>query len=343
MKDVAAVAGVSLATVSRVVNGNDDVRGDLTERVEKAIELLGYRRDLTATALRRSDGLSASVGLVVQDVSNPFFSSLYRGVEDAARAHAVLAFAGSSDDDPERERELADAFTARRVDGLVIAPSGGDETHLLRDRAAGVALVFVDRPPRSMDADTVLSDNAGGIAEAIAHLVSGGHRRIAYLGDRQRIYTAGERLRGYREALGRHGIPIEEELIRLELSDSVSAQAAAGELLRSDDPPTALLAGQNLVTVGCLRAASELGRRREIAIVGFDEVDLGDVMDPGVTVIAQDPVEMGRRAAELLFARIDGDDRPCQKIVLPTRLIARGSGEIPPPGAPRPRRNRVAL
>ena len=332
MKDVAALAGVSLATVSRVVNGNDDVNGALRDRVEQAVSLLGYRRDITASALRRSDALSATVGLVLEDVANPFFSAVYRGVEDAARAHGVLAFAGSSDADPHRERELADAFCARRVDGLLVALSGaGDESHLARDRAAGVAVVFLDRPPRSLDADVVLVDNAGGTATAVEHLLAHGHRRIAYLGDRQRIFTAAERLRGYREALTRHGVAVDDALIRLELTDSESARTAATELLTSAHPPTALVGGQNLITVGALHALRELGLKHEVALVGFDEVALGDLIDPGVTVIAQDPVEIGRRAAELLFARIDGDDRPPVRIVLPTRLVTRGSGEIAAP------------
>ena len=333
MKDVAAVADVSLATVSRVVNGNDDVNADLRERVERAVELLGYRRDIVASALRRSDALSATIGLVLEDVSNPFFASVYRGVEDAARARGVLALAGSSDDDAERERELADGFCARRVDGLLIAVSGrGDESHLARDRAAGVPVVFVDRPPRSLKADVVLVDNAGGMATAVEHLLAHGHRRIGYLGDRQRVFTAAERLRGYTEALSHHGIAVDEALIRLELADSKSACAAAAGLLSSPDPPSALVGGQNLITIGALRALREHGRQHEVAIVGFDDVALGDLIDPGVTVMAQDPVEIGRRAADLLFARIDGDDRRPVRIVLPTRLLARGSGEIPAGG-----------
>src|SRR5688500_3586350 len=122
MKDVAGVAGVSLATVSRVVNGRDDVRADLAARVHDAIEVLGYRRDLTASTLRRADRLSASIGLVFEDVSNPFFSAVQRGIEDIARAHGTLTFAASSDEDPDRERELAAAFAGRGVDGLVIVP-----------------------------------------------------------------------------------------------------------------------------------------------------------------------------------------------------------------------------
>src|SRR3954453_4660221 len=156
MKEVAAVAGVSLATVSRVVNDAPDVAPALAERVQEAIRMLGYRRDLTASNLRRADRASATVGLLLEDVANPFFSSLHRSVEDVARRRGVLVFAGSSDEDPGRERELVESLVARGVDGLIIAPTGGDQGYLLRDREAGVAMVLVPGPERFVDPDSVL-------------------------------------------------------------------------------------------------------------------------------------------------------------------------------------------
>src|SRR5919202_867760 len=187
MKEVATLAGVSLATVSRVVNGDGKVRPDLAERVREAVGLLGYRRDLTATNLRRADRQSASVGLVFDAVANPF--------------HAALP---------------------RRVDGLIVVPAGADYSYLVPERDAGVALVFVDRPPAFIDADCVVSDNAGGARAATAHLLARGHRRIGFLGDQERIYTALERLRGYHEALIEHGIPYDRALVRMGLHDSAS-------------------------------------------------------------------------------------------------------------------------
>src|SRR3954447_25605942 len=147
MREVAAVAGVSLSTVSRVVNGGGGVRADLAERVRDAVELLGYRHNLTASTLRRADGQSATVGLIFEDVSNPFFGAVHRGVEDVARARGVLTLAGSSDELPERERELAEAFGARGVDGLIVASAVQDSSYLLRERDAGVALAPPRRPP----------------------------------------------------------------------------------------------------------------------------------------------------------------------------------------------------
>jgi LacI family transcriptional regulator len=330
MKQVAAVAGVSLATVSRVVNGGPKVRPDLAARVRDAVELLGYRHNHTASSLRRADRLSASIGLIFEDVANPFFSAVHRGVEDVARERGVLTFAGSSDERPERERELAESLGARRVDGLIIAPAGGDHSYLQRDRAAGVALVFVDRPARFVDADVVLTDNAGGAEAAVSHLIAHGHRRIGFLGDRPELHTATERLRGYRQALARHGIREEVTLIR---SAYHRPYDLTYELLLADEPPTALFTSQNLITIAAVRAIHDLRVQRTIAHVGFDDVALADVIEPGLTVMAQDPTALGRSAAELLFSRLDGYDGPSRRVVHPARLIERGSGELPPGGA----------
>jgi LacI family transcriptional regulator len=330
MRDVAGVAGVSVATVSRVINGND-VRDDLAEKVRDAIEVLGYRRDLMAMTLRRSDRLSATIGVIIEDVGNPFFAAVQRGVEEVARERGVIAFAGSSDDDALRERALADTLSARGVDGLVIAPCGRDQSYLARERDSGVALAFVDRPPRFFDADSVVSDNAGGARAGVEHLIAAGHRRIAFLGDREAIHTAAERLRGYRDALAGHGITPTPELERLELSTSASADAATRDLLASAHAPTALFTGQNLITIGAIRALRALGRSHDVALVGFDDIPMGDVLEPAVTVVAQEPLVSGRRAAELLFERVDGHAGPTRTVVVPTTLIPRGSGEIAPP------------
>ena len=333
MKDVANLAGVSLATVSRVVNGNDDVRADLAARVQDAVGVLGYRRDLMASTLRRTDRLSSTIGLIIEDVANPFFSAVHRGVEDVAREHGVLTFAGSSDEDPDRERELAEAFGARGVDGLVIVPCSSDQGYLTRERDSGTALVFVDRPPRFIDADAIVTDNAGGAAAAVEHLLAAGHRRIGFLGDRPAVFTAAERRRGYREARAAAGIGEDPELERVGLVDSGSAELAARELLDAPDAPTALFAAQNLITIGALRALRARGEQHRTALVGFDDVMLADMVEPGITVVMQDPYALGRQGAELLFSRLDGFRGESRLVVIPAELVTRGSGEIAPAGA----------
>jgi LacI family transcriptional regulator len=307
MREVAALAGVSLSTVSRVVNGDGRVDDRLAEQVRHAVEMLGYRQNVTASSLRRSDHLSASIGLILEDVSNPFFSLLHRGVEEVARERGVLTFAGSSDERPDRERELAGAFAARGADGLVIAPASGDHGFLERDRAGGMGVVFVDRPSPSLHADRVLSDNRGGAEAAVAHLIAHGHRRIAFLGDRPELFTAAQRFAGYRDALAAAGIPVTQRLVVHLHSLDGQPGAAVHELLSRDDPPTALFSSQNLITIGALRQIHALGLQHRVALVGFDDISLADVVEPAVTVVAQDPAAMGRKAAELLFRRIDGD------------------------------------
>jgi LacI family transcriptional regulator len=328
MNDVARVAEVSLATVSRVVNGDGQVRPVLAARVHAAVELLGYRRDVAASALRRADRQTATIGLIIEDVSNPFFSAVIRGVEEIARARGVLTFVGSSDEDPERERDLANAFAGRGVDGLIIVPCADDHSYLVADRRRGTGLVFVDRPARLVDADTAVSDHAGGARAAAEHLLRGGHRSIAFLGDRPSIFTAAERHRGFRETLADAGIGDAAE--RVGLDGIEPAERATRELLQAAVAPTALFTGQNLVTIGAIRALRASGRQHEVALVGFDDVMLGDMLEPGITVVAQDPYGLGRQAAGLLFSQLDGREGGTRLMVLPTQLIPRGSGEIPP-------------
>ncbi len=166
IRDVAALSGSSLKTVSRVVNGEPGVSAALEARVRSAIERLGYRHDLGASSLRRSDRKTASIGVLIENVANPFSAAVHRSIETVARGHGVVVFAGSLDEDADRERELVSAFLSRRVDGLIIVPSGNDHSFLADERAAGTAIVFVDRPPQFLDADYVVTDNEIGRAEA---------------------------------------------------------------------------------------------------------------------------------------------------------------------------------
>jgi LacI family transcriptional regulator len=328
MRDVAALAGVSLKTVSRVVNSEPGVSPRLTSRVVEAVRLLDYRHNMTASSLRRSDQKTASIGLLLEDVSNPFSSALHRAVEEVARRRGTLAFAGSSDEDPVREGELLRAFVARRVDGLIVVPSGRDVSE--RERL-GKPMVCVDRPAAFGEVDSVTVDNRDGACRAVRHLAASGHRRIAFLGDLHSIWTAEQRRLGYVEGLAAEGVPHDPALVRQDLSSIEAARRAALELLARPEPPSALFTGQNLVTIGAIHALRHRGLQHRVALVGFDDFLLADLLDPAVSVVAQDPATLGRTAAELLFARLDGDRGPPRQLVVPTRLIPRGSGEIPAP------------
>jgi len=330
MREVAALARVSIKTVSRVVNGESGVSPALARRVLAATERLNYRHNMPASSLRRSDGRSATIGVVLEDVANPFSSALHRAIEDVAVQRGVLVLAGSSDEDEDRERKLVSTFASRRVDGLIIQPASHDHSYLLTERRAGTAIVFVDRPPAFFDADTVLTDNAAGVRRGVRHLVGLGHGRIAYLGDLHTIATAAERYRGYLEELADQKIQVDERLVRLDLHGIEKAEAAATELLGNSQPPTALFTGQNMVTVGAFRALRRLELHQRVALIGFDDLLLADFLQPGITVIAQDPAAIGRTAAEVLFRRLDGDRSPSEHHLVLTRMVTRGSGEILP-------------
>jgi LacI family transcriptional regulator len=242
----------------------------------------------------------------------------------------VLVFAGSCDEDARRERELIGSFRDRRVDGIIVVPASRDHTYLYEEQRAGTALVFVDRPAGHLDADSVVANNVAGSVEAVEHLVARGHRRIAFLGDLLSIPTAEGRLRGYTQALDRARIEPDSALVRTGLRDSEAAARAVGELLMLPNPPTALFTSQNLLTIGGVRALRSAGLQRRIALIGFDDVALADVVEPAISVAAQDPQAMGQAAAELLFRRLGGDTSPSVHQVISVKLIARGSGEIPP-------------
>ena len=330
MRDVAALAGVGVKTVSRVVNGESGVSAELSTRVLDAVELLGYRHDMAARSLRRADRRTATIGLLLDDLANPFSSALHRAVEDVAWQRGFLVFAGSSDASSERERELLRAFVSHRVDGLLLVPALFDHSTLLPERRLGAPVVFVDRLPVFLEADSVTADNRNGAATAVRHLVAYGHRHIAFLGDLHTIWTARERHAGYQEGLAAEGVAYDESLVRYDVHGLEVAERVALELLDGPDPPTAVFSGQNLITAGVVRALRRRGAQHRVALVGFDDLLLADLIDPPVTVVAQDPAGLGRAAAELLFARLEGDAAPPRQLTVPTRLVPRGSGEIPP-------------
>jgi LacI family transcriptional regulator len=288
---------------------------------------MGFRRNVGALNLRRGSS-TGTIGLVLEDVANPFYSGLTRAVEKIAHDHGRHVLTGSSEEDTGRERELALEFCARRVDGLIVVPAGLRHGYLLPEIASGTPVVFVDRPPGDVVADTVLLDNIEGAATAVLHLAARGHRRVAFLGDSPSIYTATERLRGFREGCVKAGIPYDERLVAMGPHTEAGVAATLRRVLGGRAPATALLTGNNRITVHVLRAIA--GRRKRPALIGFDDFELADLLDPPVSVVAIDPGTLGRTAAELLFARLDGDTSPPRRIVLPVRLVPRGSGELPP-------------
>ena len=328
MREVAALAGVSVKTVSRVVNREASVSPEVTARVDRAVRQLGYRHNVAASNLRRSNARSAMVGALLQDVSNSFSASLLRSLEDAARSRDMLLFAASLDEEPDRERSLVESLLRRQVDGLLLMPATSRQDYLLDDVRNGLPVVFVDRRPHGVDADSVTVDNALGARLAVEHLMAHGHERIAFLCDLPEIETAAERLAGFERAMRAAGLSPRGEHVVVSLRTEQDASAATLRLLDGDAPPTAVFAARNALAVGALRALREGGRGADVALIGFDDFPLADIVDPPLTVIRQDVAHIGAEATRLLFARIDGDGSVPEHLVLKPRLVPRGSGEI---------------
>ncbi|MET0998456.1 MAG: LacI family DNA-binding transcriptional regulator [Marmoricola sp.] len=329
MQEVAAFAGVSLKSVSRVVNGEAGVSEALAERVNHAVQELGYRHNLAASNLRRTGQRTASIGMLVQDLSNGFCSETLRAVEDRARERGVVVMASSTDEDGVRERELVRGLVSRRIDGLILMPTGPDLSWLEVDLASGLAVVTVDRRPVRPELDGVMVDNRGAAMEAVSHLVAHGHRRIAFLGDATTILTAVDRRDGYRAALRAAGVTPDQALERVGLRSRDDSRSATTELLALEDPPTAIFAARNVICEGALMSLQQHHLSSCVALIGFDEVSVAELVHPAISVVRQDTYEIGTRAIDLLLARLDGDDSPVRVEVVPSTLVARGSGELP--------------
>ena len=328
MREVAALSGTSLKTVSRVFNSVPTVDPVLTEKVLKAAKKLNYTPNMTAGSLRRTNGKTNTIGILLEDISNPFSASLYRIYEDYAAENGYIILAGSLDEQPERELELVNLFISRRVDGLLIAPSGNNHAYLKNEVAKGMHFGFIDRPPVNFEADTVLSTNREGSFEAVKHLISFGHQRILFLGDDPAIYTAQERYEGYAKALKHAKFPIDKKLVLRGLASEEEAIAEVRKVLRSENAPTAIYATQNLLTWVAMKALRAEKLEEKVALVGFDDLPGAELLRPAVTLVKQNLAEMGRRSIEMLFNRINGDTSKYQTEFLQTTLTPMGSGEI---------------
>lgn len=330
MSDVAARAGVSLKSVSRVVNAERHVSTDLSDRVHRAIAELGYRPD------RRARDLAAPhtgrlIGFVQVDAANPFFAAVYRGLEDATRDGGTLIIAGSTDADPDREATLIETLIEFRVDGLVVAAAEGSDDLLRHEIDHGTSVVLVDRLLPNAACDTVVSTNRDSTRAAVRHLRQMGHTRIAFIGGDQRVWTASERLAGYHEGLDISGAARDPDLEIVGVDDPVRAAQATRRLLELARPPTALFTAQDRITTGALTALHDLGRQHDVALFGFDEIPFAAQLSPSVSLVAQDPYEMGRRAGQLLLRRLANGAAPeSVECVVEAPLRHRQSGNIAP-------------
>lgn len=328
LEDVARLAGVSSKTVSRVFTHRDLVAPETVERVLVAARRLRFRPNPLARGLRRG-GSTDTIGFVMGELGNPFYYKVAAGIERELAAQGFSLVVATTDDTAEGEERVADALLGHRLGALLLIPVADDQSYLEGERHLGTPVIAIDRPARNLVADSLVLANRKGVFDATTRLLERGHRRIGYVCNPATVYTQAERLAGYREALAAHGIHDSTAWERLADDPLLPAVELVTDLLDSPDAPTALITGNNRVTLGALRALRDRPAGDEIALIGFDDFDTADVI--GVTVISYDPVELGRQAARLALERIPDPGGFTRQIELPTWIIERGSGERPAP------------
>lgn len=321
MTDVARTAGVSLKTVSRVVNGVESVDATLRLRVNEAIDALGYQRNLVAADLRTNQG-SRTIGYISTDFTDPFFGAVASAIEYVARHKGYRLLTTSSNEDPHFEQQTALELCRRQVAGLIIVPAGTDQSYLKEEIARGLAVAFVDRPGTGIGADSVLVDNYFYGRQLAKHLVSRGHSHIGILSGSTAIFTHRERLRGLTDELTDSGIHLEPHCIISGISTPQAGDEASRRLLSLQEPPTAIACTNNRLSLGALTAMCLL--HRHVELVSFDDFEFSDVLPTEITCVAQDPVAMGTAAAQQLFARIDGDSSQARTLTIPAQVLKRG-------------------
>jgi LacI family transcriptional regulator len=323
--DVARRAGVSVSTVSHVVNGTRKVRHETASLVREAIEATGFRPNGLARSLKRAS--SESVGIVMSVISNPYFADIVCAIESECARLGLMVFLCDSQDDPEQELKVVEALHRRRVDGVILAPSPDR-----RRRAAaylesnGIPFVVVDRLAGG-GVDQVGVRNKSAMQQLVAHLISHGHRRIGFVAGQNGFSTARERAEGYRAALRAAGVPFDGRLFVAGAANTRDAASSVRRFFELEEPPTALATGNNMTTIGAMHALRDLGLRapQDVALAGFDDFEWADYFEPRLTVVAQPCEEIGREAASLLIERIKRNDGPRRTIRLNARLVIRAS------------------
>ncbi|HVW77793.1 MAG TPA: LacI family DNA-binding transcriptional regulator [Alloacidobacterium sp.] len=325
MNDVARVAGVGTMTVSRVLNGSANVAEETAKRVYRAIEKLGYRPNEMARALRNFK--SRTIGLIVPYLFDPFFATCAHAVNTVAREHGYSVILTTSQDDPATEYNEAQSMLQRHVEGLLIIPADIRKSRVNQAEFNGTHIVTLDRPVHDARLDSVQVQNQSGAKRAVQHLIQEhGHSRISFLGFNRSLYTVRARFEGYRRAMQENGL---EPMATFDCSSEKTTSDIIDGQLQGENPVTAFFTANNVTTRYALHALLEKGVRvpEEVALVGFDDFELADILHPKLTVVRQPASELGRVAANVLFERIKRDEFPEEgnRIVLPVELVVRRS------------------
>ncbi len=325
MREVANRAGVSISSVSRVLNDHPDVSPLMRERVLSAKELMGYEPDLLARSLRQ--GITGTVGFLVRDITNPVFAEIVKGAAEGLRPAGYSILLADSEGRDEVEAAHLQLFLRRRVDGLIVSlQSEVDPDTVAALHSADCPLVLVDREVAGLETSAVLCDHAPAVAAATRDIIECGHRRVAFIAGPTTIRVTRERLRGFRQAHEETGAVLDPELVRLGSYTAEFGRRETGRLLQLPDPPTAIVAAGTQVALGLLRQLAAMGRRvgSDVSVVSYDELDLMPMMDPPINVVECDYRGLGRLAASLLVeAVVHG--QPPRTVVIPTHYRPRGS------------------
>jgi LacI family transcriptional regulator len=327
MRDVARVAGVSAKTVSRVFNDDPHVTEETRERVRWAMQKLNYVPNMLARSFRT--GADAAVGLAVPDIGDPFFAEMTSSIEVDLVGRGMAVVVTSLGRGVDSERSALEALLRRQISGLIVACVSADQAYLApwQERTP---MVFVDRAPRGLSGVYVIEDDLGGARQAVAHLASHGHRRVAFFGVSTPVTTTHRRLKGYRSAVAENGLDDSPDLVCIPAESADEAAAEMVKRLEAPDAPTAVFSSTILCTMSLVLALQRAGRT-DVALVGFGDIPMAAALAPAVTVIDQDPAWLGRVAVERLVQRIEDPGAPLRRrTVLPVHLIPRGSGELPP-------------
>lgn len=319
IRDVAALAGVSLGTVSRVLAGSPATSAASRQRVAAAVAELGYLPNARASSLRRAK--TDVVGILISDVRNPFFAELAHAAEQEALRRGYVVMLANADEDSAQEQLYLRTFSAQRVDGVLMAPQSKDRVHLDRLIGSGLPVVFVDRVLPGLDVPSVTSDNVGGMRSALEYLVARGHRRIGYLGGPAPVSTAIERRDAFVHLRAELGLPDDDSLVQEGDFRAESGAAAVDRMLASGSAPTAVLAADGLMALGALAALRRHGVRDEIELMSFDDLAWFEELTPPVSAIANDATAMGREGMAALLNAVEGG-RPVS-VTVPTRLVDR--------------------
>lgn len=328
IEDVARRAGVSIATVSRVLAKKPHVSTKAQTAVLDAVSELGYRPNRAARNLRSRT--SKRIGLIISDIQNPFFTAMVRAVEDIAFEHEYIVILCNTDEDADREALYIDLMVSEQVAGVILSPaiSTNRAIHHLTD--AGIPVVLIDRTIEDAPFDSVAVENISSTAKLITHLIENGHTRIGAVIGTDEKSTGLERQKGYRLALKNANISFNKHLLRTGIPKAENGYELTKQLLALDERPTAIFTGNNLLTLGALRAVHEAGIAipDEIALVAYDDLDWMFVMQPPLTVVAQPIYEMGAKAAQLIFDRIADPQMPPVHTVLEPEILLRGSSQV---------------